>query len=257
MEVNCNSLDDAAPVLKYFSDDMGFVFRGHADSTWALETSLDRLFRRINPTDIDLDSTYDFLLDYFVRSIRGRTEIPKNLERNRDEIWALGQHNGLATPLLDWTRSFHAALFFAFVESSLCRSGFRTVWAVHAEDTRHKMSVYNLEKDYKDTYTFIEPITDHNPRLINQAGLFTKQPLSFDPVGWIRSQYKGATETYLFKINFPNSERIDILGKLRLMNVHSATLFPDVIGASLFCNETLELFAEKRKRDVRKKSHAS
>ena len=252
LEADCDSLDDAAPILKYFADDLGFVFRGQADSTWALETSLDRLFKRINPTDIDLDSTYDFLLDYFVSSIRGRTEIPKNVEKNRDEIWALGQHNGLATPLLDWSKSFHAALFFAFVESSQCSSGRRTVWALHTDGIIDRMGSYNHQKEYKDTYTFIEPITDHNPRLINQAGLFTKQPLSFDPIQWVKSNFRGSRETYLFKINFPNTERIDILGKLRLMNVHSATLFPDVIGASLYCNETLELLAEKRKRDVRK-----
>jgi hypothetical protein len=250
LEAQCDTLDDAAPFLKYFADDLGFVFRGQADSTWKLETSLDRLFQRIKPTAINLDSTYDFLLNYFIRSIRGRTDIPKDPDKHRDEIWALGQHNGLATPLLDWTKSFHVGLFFAFVEPSICSSGYRSVWAIHADGVNQKMQLHNSGKDYKDTYTFIEPITDHNPRLIHQAGLFTKQPIYFDPVEWIQSQFKGESDTYLFKLNFPDAERIDILSKLRLMNVHSATLFPDVLGASMYCNETLELYAEKRRRDL-------
>lgn len=203
LEAQYDTLEDAAPFLKYFSDDFGFVFRGQADSSWKLETSLDRLFKRINPTGINLNSTYDFLLSYFIRSIRGRTQTPKDHEKNRDEIWALGQHNGLATPLLDWTKSFHVGLFFAFVEADSCSSGDRAIWAVHADSVQQKMNTYNDGKEYKDTYTFIEPITDHNPRLIHQAGLFTKQPLYFDPVDWVKTQFKGSTESYLFKISFP------------------------------------------------------
>ncbi|MFL7890110.1 FRG domain-containing protein [Enterobacter pseudoroggenkampii] len=117
--------------LSYFADDMGFIFRGHHNSDWKLETSLDRTLLRIKPAGIDLGSTYNFVLDMFAKNLRGRTSINKNIETNADELWSLGQHYGLATPLLDWSRSIFVALFFAFESHLPSPSGFRSIWAFH------------------------------------------------------------------------------------------------------------------------------
>ncbi len=246
-----SSFDDFRNFANYFSDDLGFVFRGHAQSEWILETSLDRLIRRINPVSIELESTYDFQLGLFVKSIRGRTSAAKDVSNNRDELWALGQHYGLATPLLDWTSSLYVSLFFAFADPTPSPSGYRTVWALHRDGVINAMSGYNADREYNQQFSFIDPLTDHNTRLISQAGKFTRQPLSFDVPGWVQSQYQGAKEAYLFKIDVPDFERLRILRHLRQMNIHSGTLFPDLSGASLDCNETLELMADKRRRLVK------
>lgn len=243
-----SSFDDFRNFASYFSDDLGFVFRGHAQSGWKLETSLDRLIGRINPVQIDLESTYDFQLGLFVKSIRGRTSAAKDVSSNKDELWALGQHYGLATPLLDWTSSLYVSLFFAFADPTSSSSGYRTVWALHRDGVIGAMATYNVERKYNQQFSFIDPLTDHNTRLISQAGAFTRQPLSFDVPAWVQSQFEKAKEAYLFKIDVPDSERLRILRHLRQMNIHSGTLFPDLSGASLDCNETLELLADKRRR---------
>lgn len=245
-----DSFDDFGDFSNYFSDDLGFVFRGHAQSKWKLETSLDRLIRRINPVSIDLESTYDFQLGLFVKSIRGRTRAAKEVSSNRDELWALGQHYGLATPLLDWTSSLYVSLFFAFVDPICSPCGYRTVWALHRDGVIEKMDTYNLERKYDQQFSFVDPLSDHNTRLISQAGAFTRQPLSFDVPGWIQGQFQEEKHSYLFKIDVPDFERVRVLRHLRQMNIHSGTLFPDLIGASLDCNETLEIIADKRRRIV-------
>lgn len=243
-----SSFHDFRNFANYFSDDFGFVFRGHAQSDWKLETSLDRLIRRINPVQIDLETTYDFQLGLFVKSIRGRTGVAKDVISNKDELWALGQHYGLATPLLDWTSSLYVSLFFAFADPTTPPSGYRSVWALHRKGVIDAMTTYNEGRKYNQQFSFIDPLTDHNTRLVSQAGAFTRQPLNFDIQNWVQSQFKGAKEAYLFKVDVPDTERLLILRHLRQMNIHSGTLFPDLVGASLDCNETLEILADKHRR---------
>ena len=41
-----------------------------------------------------------------------------NAEHEKQRLWSLGQHHGLATPLIDWSVYPYVALFFAFAETS-------------------------------------------------------------------------------------------------------------------------------------------
>jgi hypothetical protein len=231
--------------VEYFTRDLGYIFRGQRNSDWKLETTLDRLHSTLDQR-IDLNSTYDFLLDNFAKSIRGRTKISKDIVNNKDELWALGQHYGLATPLLDWTYSIYVSVFFAFENPEPSPTGYRTIWALHRHGVEKTLQNYNQALKYNDKVGFIEPMSDHNPRLISQSGLFSKQPIGFLFNEWVKKTYIGETEkAYMLKINLPDSERLTILKHLRQMNIHHGTLFPDLIGASKYCNDTLEILNSK------------
>lgn len=231
---------------QYFADDMGFVFRGHGDSEWELETTLDRMLSRIKPLGVDLDSTYDFLLKEFVHSIRARSGVQKDLSLNDEELWCIGQHYGLSTPLLDWSKSLYVALFFAFENASPSGSGFRSVWALNlCPYVLSRIDRFNSGKEKKHHFKIIDPISDENLRLIAQTGVFTRQPLKFSIVEWVTATLL-PDAPYLIKINIPESERFPILRHLRLMNIHHGTLFPDIEGAARYCNQTLEILSEKR-----------
>ncbi|MBU9847138.1 FRG domain-containing protein [Rahnella ecdela] len=232
---------------QYFADDMGFVFRGHGCSEWILETSLDRLLSRLSPQGIDLDSTYDFLLKEFIHSIRSRSGVKKDELLNDSEIWSLGQHYGLATPLLDWSKSLYVALFFAFENHEPSKKSFRSIWALNlCPFVREAITEFNKQKEEKQHFKIIDPISDENMRLIAQTGIFSRQPLKFSIVEWVKENLP-PDAPYLIKINIPESERLSILRHLRLMNIHHGTLFPDVEGAAKYCNHTLELLTDKRK----------
>ena len=112
---------------------------------------------------------------------------------------------------------------------------------------RNAIDTYNESKDVAQQFKLVDPISDSNPRLITQTGLFTRQPLGFDLISWVKENMK-EDAPYLIKINVPNSERLKILRHLRLMNIHPATLFPEIDGAAKYCNQTLELLS-RRQRD--------
>jgi len=111
--------------LKY----RNFVWRGQGDSSWNLEPTLDRELRKIDR--IDDTKTINAHLKRFKYAIRGRRGLnPKELETDND-WWALGQHQGLYTPLLDWTRSPFIALFFAFASTEESTTGKKVIYGIY------------------------------------------------------------------------------------------------------------------------------
>lgn len=221
------------------------VFRGHRRHDWGLMPTLGR----VTTNGIITEVLADGQLDRFKRAVRGRLN-DTALVNEDDELWSVGQHHGLMTPLLDWTYSPYVALFFAF----------------HKEDDRDEKdnpyrAVYVLNKSFlvdNETETGIrvfEPRKDHHGRLVNQAGLFTFSPFDAtlenkltdvlaDEEGFTDEELRSASEEeqpeilarYICKIYIRNEERDACVRHLRRMNVHHASLFPDLIGASDYCN---------------------
>lgn len=221
------------------------VFRGHRRYDWGLMPTLGR----VTTNGIITEVLADDQLDRFRRAVRGRLSDTALVDES-DELWSVGQHHGLMTPLLDWTYSPYVALFFAF----------------HREDGKDEQdnpyrAVYVLNKSFllaNETETGIrvfEPRKDHHGRLVNQAGLFTFSPFDAtlenkltdvlaDEDGFTDEELRAASEDeqpeilarYICKIYIKNEERDACVRHLRRMNVHHASLFPDLIGASDYCN---------------------
>jgi hypothetical protein len=174
---------------------------------------------------------------------RGRRGISPSSIQNDAEWWALAQHNGLYTPLLDWTQSPFVALFFAFEQESGSESTHRAVWALARVDEPNE----KIRKAYKGagtppTLERIYPTLDENSRLVNQAGLFTQLPLGKTVESWIEVHLKGKTKhPGLIKILIPEADRETCLRALNRMNINHLSLFPDLYGASQYCNNALSI----------------
>lgn len=232
---------------KYFSDYVNqelldyttYVYRGHGNSSWKLEPTLDRIVK--SPTS----SKRAQHLDRFKYETRGRRGAnPPNLTSDND-WWALGQHHGLATPLLDWTESPFVALYFAASAAQKNNPRKFSVFAlsqnvVKNNNTRiEKDDDVNLVNKLKPTVKIVRPLSDENSRLVNQRGLFTRGPNNIDLESWIRMHSSANNLMELIKINIPITGVVDCLRYLNRMNINHSTLFPDLTGASEHCNKHL------------------
>ncbi|MFQ5499937.1 MAG: hypothetical protein ACE5FH_09710, partial [Candidatus Zixiibacteriota bacterium] len=84
---------------------------------------------------------------------------------------------------------------------------------------------------------FIRPKSDENQRLVNQSGLFSRAPDGINLDDWELKNFEGDSKYYtLRKLLIPNSDRTLVLRTLNRMNINHLSLFPDLYGASKYCN---------------------
>lgn len=236
----------------------GHLFRGQALSTWALEPTLLRHLKAIK-TKKGVISHEDWKLisNNQLKSFKEKTfglrhayigsQNPDSLSDN--EWFALGQHYGLMTPLLDWTESPFVALFFSFWGNhNSQQTQFRAIWdldrgLVERVIEEHSNNISQEKKNEKfHALQFHRSDLETNRRLLQQKGLFTVSNTGQTIESWVKSvsSYIGKDKPLLTKYLIPNHCRDQILVLLDKMNINSISLFPDLSGVSTYCNYLLK-----------------
>ncbi|MEZ9731194.1 FRG domain-containing protein [Vibrio cyclitrophicus] len=253
-----------------FLDWSEYNYRGQNDSSWPLRTKFDRFYReaqskidefdpyeRLSDLDknliqtrvshINMDSrpnVLNKLLLNFKRLCTGRRGInPQSL--SSAQWWALGQHYGLATPLLDWSNSPYVATFFALEGIAEPKSGKHAVWVFSHCALDEIFINRTKESDAGDhelpSIKIHHEITDENQRIISQNGLFSEVSNGLDIEEYIE-KYIPLTgmSPVLYKIEIPHKLREEFLRHLDIMNINHASLYPDLIGSASAANRLLE-----------------
>lgn len=228
-----------------------YIWRGQRRSDWSISSSLDRLLQKLNflaagPKILDkLSSAHLKSFAYAARGRRGLNPRKLDLDKDANEWWALGQHFGLATPLVDWTRSPFAAAYFAFEDVGPEQTKHRVVYGLDrlAVERRSQALGESAEERSGAAIEFIEPMSDENQRLVSQSGLFTRAPILVPVDLWVPKAFEGSQSPVLLRVKIPDSGRLSCLRTLDRMNINHLSLFPDLAGASRSTNLKLELGA--------------
>jgi FRG domain len=224
-----------------------YIWRGQRRSDWSISSSLDRMFERLNLVAAGPEALEQYSqghLESFKYATRGRRG-PNPASLLENEWWALGQHFGLATPLLDWTRSPFAAAYFAFEEIGAEPTKHRVVCGLDQRAVRLRsdqlLEERSFEKGRPPVIEFVDPMSDENQRLVSQSGLFTRAPAGIPVEQWVKREFRGSPDPVLLRVKIPDADRLNCLRTLNRMNINHLSLFPDLAGASRSTNLKLEL----------------
>lgn len=239
--------------LKSEFDSMGefWVYRGQANSSWKLETSIDRFIFK----------------DKFWAEARMLHDLSKNYQTfNQLEIdfsddvqkVALLQHHGAPTRFLDVTHSPYVAAYFAF-ENIPPSVNSCSIYAFHYLSLEMRtLALLDSKK------SFLELESNFNSAILNNPEIFSKLVLKEDQENFIGvinpqqifSRLRNQSGSFLCQGNInstfeenlveitkaiyptpilkkyvlPTSMRLDVLADLRKMNITRFTLFQNFDG---------------------------
>lgn len=241
------------------------LFRGHADESWKLESTLEREYGFLEVDDYIERATACI---HEIRTVLGTRvftdavpsygqleEINRNLGSERTnpklpciEFFMYLRHHGFPSPLLDWTRSPYVALFFAMLprpHRDVMRQARPTV-IVLVRDSEGDLI------EGKPLVQCVGPYVTTHPRHYSQQTQFTyalQRMRSKDNLGvsrWLfhdhSSAIKQCQEFKMLKVVFPAGlgERREAIRMLQSMNITSYTLFGS--EDSLIANAALREF---------------
>lgn len=257
LKLNLASWNEFHTVVKRFNDNADYIWRGQRcyGKRWPLKSSFDRKYSNSSNREIELDKIF--------KNFKQNLEcLPhsKNKSFSDNEIWAIGQHYGLPTPLLDWTECPYIAAYMAFFKKvkkgTSSQTKNRVVFALNRVLKRYILKRKNIKtKEVLSRERFVEFDLDknnfdpeHNQRLRNQRGKFTKAFEGDDIKVIIEKFVKKAKRKYddkiiLAEILIPNTVREECLTYLEeKKRITHGTIFPDYAGAVEICK--IQLYGE-------------
>jgi hypothetical protein len=222
----------------------GYVWRGQRrdeDSGWLLKPKFDRDVQTKDQRDRDQKLRHH--LDNFKETMN--QFYPNVLPKSDVDIWALGQHYGLKTPLLDWTLSPYIAAYFAFrerIDQDDRNDCYRYVYALNR--SLERMITKQKKKDQVlssgRSVPFIDRLPYPSPRFTVQKGIFTMAFQGNDIWKYVSSfSRKRPGKVIIVKFRIPTKDRDDCLSELHLMGFDHISLLLDVDDAVESCNSKL------------------
>ena len=242
-EIHASVWEEAFEELRTFS--AHWLFRGHRNATWVLTSSLQR-----EKFHVGLEAVEARMLDEFQRRAHHFLQ-PHAMPTDTLSWWALMQHHGAPTRLMDWTRSPFVASYFAFEDAPAEKTNAEVaIWCIDAEWCRRKSSDYLGPETHSqpidfsttdrfDTYILpgrhgiivpVEPRQLHERIAIQQGGFMCAGDLDRPFLAVLKNLAGDVLSERLVKLILPAGEREHALDELHHMNINRASLFPGIDG---------------------------
>lgn len=232
------------------------LYRGQSQANWTLEPSLVRELPRGISEHEAAQIEEDCRRMFSGRAHLHVPEVTAPQTDSREDWWALMQHHGAPTRLLDFTASIYVAAYFAsvddwdvdgaiwlfhvktLVDQMLAEPSLRaklTALLRHASGRLVDIGVFNIFRPIKPSH-----------RMIVQQGyfLFHQSLLTnitdFLDMKLAHEHCSGNGEVYR-KLIVPKELKPLILRHLRAMNITAASLFPGVDGLGFSARELARL----------------
>ena len=215
-EMEIRTIDDFYEFLKTETEDDLIMYRGVRNSTFKLVPLVGRLkTKEGKPLDVEEEI---LLFNIFIHRA-----YPFIKEYNDDilELLSIGQHHGLPTRLLDWTKNLLVATYFAveepFSEEDERQTEFSCIYIYKAEESVKLGETFD-PFSIKEVKRYIPKHCDK--RIIAQGGLFTVHNDPYIP--WEPTNLK----TILIHKNI----RKAIKKTLNRFGVNPSTIYSDIDG---------------------------
>lgn len=222
-----------------------FFFRGQARADWPLVPSFLRIAEASGLTagqSLRLEGAASEEFETGAHLHLPPATLPQDL-RDRVTLWALMQHYGAPTRLLDWTESLYVATYFA-VEKDSSHDG--AIWVIHPETLR---TVFRIDEEWPQTDEDIRAFLREDAARIlytirskRQTDRMSAQQTVFTVSPQILARHDEIIETahqpkqgWYLKIIVPKDLKVDFLSRLYHVNITARALFPglDGIGRSI------------------------
>jgi hypothetical protein len=223
--IEIESISDFLQLLEKVDPIAGnFIYRGQGNSNWRLVPGLERLRGKIRGGFID--NNLHGLEKSILENFENLSFNYSNTNREILDLISLGQHYGLPTRFLDWTRNPLIALYFS-VKHDASVNG--SVWMLNVNEKFRKTSPSYFDLNSTDFYL-------HTPkslgeRILNQSSLFTVHPIVdekfVDLIEFMPSDS-------LLKIDIKHNIFAKIRYELARIGIHDMHIYPDLSGVSSF-----------------------
>ncbi len=253
-EVKCGSWTEFKKKIEGLSNKKDYIFRGQNDSDWPIETSLQRFLKRmgiIAPFPLGGADPMEDLLNKYKKLIN--TIEKDNTYNNNNDYWGIGQHYGLTTPFLDWTKTVNKAAFFAFSDEVLKSNthSYVAIYALKINNTHELAANRNLQELIKSNgdikiferegFSIVSPNEKlPNIRIDAQDGLFTHisgvHNLSLDLIHFFDSKIYDVyhlNKPILIKFIIPRTEyKTALIDIYTMSKIDFVSIYPDREGCA-------------------------
>ena len=259
------TIDEVVKLINKYSQISGLIFRGQSTGSWMLKQSIFRCNEKYV-------AVADHLEKFKKYSIGRIDDIEKYSNK---ELWAIGQHFGLKTPLLDWSISAAIALYFAFEQNAENGEEYASLYSLNAKEvnreycrriySKYQIATHNLipglsnlsnestgkilienfetnpDSDEHSVESDVESslFRIFSPKRFNNPRIVAQRGLfTFSQSGKPIEeilQLNGMTD--LIEKNLINTKlKPDIVKYLDIHNINQMSLYPDITGAALYAN---------------------